>query len=204
MIGDSLAGPVGWGIDALGRAAGSAETIIENHGGSGLVRDDFFDWPGDTPRLLEETAPDIVVVILGANDGQAILEEDRELPFGSAEWLEAYRMRVEAFAAQLETGASGIYWVGVPIMEAAGYRARMEVLNALLADVAGDRDEMEYIDVWGLLAGPEGEYRSHLQTADGEQIAIRAPDGIHYTQAGADLVAARVFAIVADDWGLAP
>jgi len=200
VIGDSLAGPVGWGIEALG--AGTADTIIENHGGSGLVRDDVFDWPADAPALLEASAPDVVVVILGANDGQSILDAGGSLAFGTEAWLDAYRSRVEAFVAQLAAGSKAVYWVGVPIMEAASYRARMEVLNDLLAVVARDHDELEFIDIWDVLAGPDGAYRSHLPAADGGEIAVRAPDGIHYTQAGADLVAARVFAAIAEDWGL--
>jgi hypothetical protein len=48
-----------------------------------------------------------------------------------------------------------------------------------------------YIDTWDLLADAHGRYASYLRM-NGKLTLMRLPDGVHYTGAGGDRIAAQI------------
>ena len=70
-------------------------------------------------------------------------------------------------------------------------------------EAAATADEwraVTFIDIWDVLADDAGEFTFVLPGADGGEIVIRDPDGIHYTEAGAVLVAERILEVISADW----
>ncbi len=83
----------------------------ESHPSTGLVRDDYFDWPAAAAKIAAEH-PDTVIMLIGGNDNQPI-----KLPSGthsapaSAAWDAEYARRaglvMDACAAAGSVGSTG-------------------------------------------------------------------------------------------------
>jgi hypothetical protein len=57
-----------------------------------------------------------------------------------------------------------------------------------------------FVSTWKLLANEKGSYAEYLEDADGDSILVRAPDGIHMSRAGGDLMAGLVLDVIEKDW----
>ena len=65
-------------------------------------------------------------------------------------------------------------------------------MNRILESVAARHSSLsQYVDVWHLLDSAHGKYTPYLRV-HGKLTLMRAPDGVHYTQAAGDLVAQQV------------
>jgi len=109
----------------------------------------------------------------------------------------AKRPRIRAIASSMftrELNADGIYvvWLGLPIPDGPGFKKSFPVVNAILESVARKRSGFAtFVDTWHLLDDFHGRYAAYLRV-HGKLTQIRLPDGVHYTQAGGDLIAAQV------------
>jgi uncharacterized protein len=202
VIGDSLAGPVGSALSARVAEAGLIRVQVHGEGGTGLARPDVFDWPGFVADGLAGASPDVVVVILGANDGQGFSSEGSRVEFGTAEWDGRYRERVGALMDQLLASALRVYWVGLPIMREPEYDARLRHISTILRWEASLRLDARFIEAYSLFQGGDGAFAFELPDESGVLVTVRAADGIHYTWAGADRMAQRVLKVLEADWRL--
>jgi hypothetical protein len=202
VIGDSLAGPVGRAIRVIGDPGGLMVTTVDSRGGSGLVSPAYFDWPATVAERMPQVAPDAVVIILAANDGEPIWSEGRRLDVGTREWDAAYRAMVAEFMAQVAAGTTQVYWVGLPAMDKPSYDAKVVHFNALLAGLAAVRPGTTFIEIYSLFVDENGDYAPALPNEDGVRVALRDPDGVHYTYAGAERTARRILDVLAADWGI--
>ena len=112
--------------------------------------------------------------------------------FGSPSWIAEYRRRVDGVTAELN--AEGIYvvWLGLPIPDGPGFKRSFPVVNRILEQVAkAHAGRSTYVDTWHLLDDFHGRYTAYLRV-HGKLTLMRLPDGVHYTQAAGDLVAAQV------------
>jgi hypothetical protein len=203
VVGDSLAGPLGSALASRERATGLVIVTVDFQGGSGLVRHDLYDWPGQVRQRLAEVGPEVVVSLLGANDGQAFRLAAAWVEYGSPEWDREYAARVGGFMDLLIGGSDRVYWVGVPIMAGAGYDGRVQHINAIQQEQAAARGQVTYVDGYSLFQNEAGQYAAQLVDDNGDLVTMRQSDGIHLTAAGADRLALAVLRRVAADWGFA-
>jgi hypothetical protein len=166
--------------------------------GTGLVRDDFFDWPAHAREQMAKRDPDAVIMMMGGNDGQGMtLRGGKILREGTPEWGAEYQRRA-AIMMRLLTGDGQrhVYWVGMPIARSArlaqAYRMLDESLKAAAASVPG----VTYVDIWTDFA-PDGRYTDFL---DGQ--LVRARDGIHLNREGSTRLMRKLFGILDTDWKL--
>lgn len=202
VIGDSLAGPTGSALAALSRAGGLIRVRVDEERATGLARPDVRDWPAFVGEDPPTPGPDAVVVLLGANDGQAIVSPTGRLEFGTTEWDARYTVLVGGFMDELLGLSPRVYWVGPPIMAGPDYDARVRHLNAILRGQAALRLGVRYLDAYRLFQGPDGEYAADLPDENGDLVEVRTPDGIHFTPAGAQLLAQRIMEVLAAEWRL--
>lgn len=75
IVGDFLASGLGDGLTAAFET--SPGVVVEARGNvsSGLVRDDYYDWPEQLPKMIDELKPAMVVVMIGANDRQQMVTD---------------------------------------------------------------------------------------------------------------------------------
>jgi hypothetical protein len=202
-IGDSfveLFGP------ALGNDAAETGVVVPEYDFrfiSGLIREDYFDWPAHVAQRLPDVQPDAVVVMFGGNDGQPIpidgvLREPEE-----PEWLELYHDRVGGLMDVLLTGTSRVYWLGLPIMRDDRFTERVLMFNEVYRTEAEARPAVTYVDTFELFQDEDGEYSTYLRTDSGDLLEMRTPDGAHFSWNGAYRLAEHVLEIIGADWGFA-
>lgn len=200
VIGDSLAGPLGNALRARTTADTWLEVTTDYQGGTGLARLDFYDWPGRAAERLRELDPDVVVCLIGANDGQALRLDDGWEPFGTPEWNAQYAARVGEFMDLLAGESRRVYWVEIPIMAGADYDARVRHMNYLHRQQAALRGVVLYVEAYSLFQNEAGEFARELPDAAGNLIVVREADGVHFTAGGAGQLAEHVLALIEEDW----
>ncbi len=200
VIGDSLAGPLGEGLRVI--VPEPVRITIDHVGGTGLARPDLFDWPDVIAERLPEVAPDAVVFHVGANDAQGMPIPGGWAEFGTPEWIEHYRSVVGSVMDQITDRTERLYWVGAPIMSGANTSAAMVVINRAFESEATLRERVVYVDAFAVFQDGAGEYAEELPGPDGVLVAVRQPDGVHYTGAGAVHLARHVWGTIAPEWGL--
>lgn len=198
--GDSMAEVFGRSLEADAEATGVVDATLHYEMASGLTRPDYFDWPAALADDVAAGDPEVVVVVLGVNDGQGIVREDgTPVPeVADPRWAEEYRRRVGALMDQLRAGDRWVVWVAQPPMREPGYAARLAIVNQVHAAEAAQRPWVTLVDTAAVLGGDDGGYAPTRPDATGAPVEVRRGDGIHLTSAGADLLAAHVLAEIRD------
>lgn len=185
VIGDSLGEMLADGLDES--FAENKEIAIRHKGkeSSGLVRDDFYDWPKSARELV--ASPDRIdaaIVMIGSNDRQAIHDgaESHE-PF-SPRWKELYGARIDSLMSVFREKKIPLVWVGLPVMKAERYSGDMMHLNDMYRAHAA-RNGAAYVDIWEAFGDEKNQYQSFGPDVNGRIVKLRAADGIHFTEAGA-------------------
>jgi hypothetical protein len=187
VLGDSLAVLAGDGLaDAF---ADKPEIGIVNKAreASGLVRDDYYDWPKAAAEMANgKDKIDFAVVMLGTNDIlQNMRDDDTSVEPLSDRWSEKYGQRVEAVAAPFHAAHIPLVWVGLPPMGTDHFSPQAIIkLNEIIKEHA-ESAGAKYIDIWDAFSDANGQYDAFGPNIDGQNVKLRGVDGIHFTKAGA-------------------
>jgi hypothetical protein len=87
-----------------------------------------------------------------------------------------------------------LVWIGVPpIRNFDRSEQHYKVLNEIYKSEAAKRPgRVLYVDIYSMFLDPGGGYADYLPSESGEQIKVRADDGIHFTRAGGNRIAGKV------------
>lgn len=203
MGGDSLLGNVAAG---LGRLVDDDPRVVldaDFRVGTGLARPDVLDWPAHLAEQLAAQRPEVVYLLFGGNDDQDMTTPDgSRAVLGSLAWRDEYARRVGLAMDVAAADGRSVVWIGLPAHEP----ERLRVAGAVMAEVAREqaalRPAVTYVDT-GTILTPGGTYTETVAGADGSTVDARAPDGVHLTHDGADLIAAALLAPVTTQFGLA-
>ena len=192
VAGDSLAQVPG---DALERIGGAVDVVgVESRLSTGLARTDLYNWFTRIQQAPRQLHPNVVVFSFGADDAHDYMGGAHVGPFGSPSWVAEYHRRVDGVTRELNAAGIYVVWLGLPIPDGPGFKKSFPVVNRILEGVArAHAKQATYVDTWHLLDDFHGRYTAYLRV-HGKLTQIRLSDGVHYTQAGGDLVAARVVA----------
>jgi hypothetical protein len=184
-MGDSLSQMLANGLD---EAFEEKQEIVIKHQSkesSGLVRDDFYDWPKSVGELLAKPEKiDVAVIMIGSNDRQAIHDGGETLDPLSPRWRELYGARVDAIANAFKEKKVPLIWVGLPVTKAERFSADMAQFNEIYREHAA-RSGAVYIDIWEAFADERNQYQAFGPDVNGQIVKLRSADGIHFTEAGA-------------------
>ncbi|WP_128290624.1 SGNH/GDSL hydrolase family protein [Afifella aestuarii] len=179
VVGDFFARSIAKGLDEAFAENPKVMIIQAANGSSGLVRDDFYDWPARLPELIAEHKPDAVVVMLGGNDRQEI----GKLAVRGDEWNEAYGDRVAKLANVIaESGEPGI-WVGLVPVASSVMSRDYSAFNSIYRETLED-SPVKFVDVWNGFADDEGKYVASGPDMNGQNRQLRVGDGLNFTRAG--------------------
>lgn len=201
IVGDSMiAGAVGLFLENGLRKTHGYQVRRKGKSSTGLARPDFFSWPKEAKKQVEEFQPDAAVVMFGGNDVQGLKMPDGGwIRWPDAGWSEEYARRVNAFADIVAADGKPLFWIGMPVMRPEKFHVRVQRVNTIYRAEMAIRPGARFIDIWRLLADDAGEYTDRLD-ADGEPggktVRVRAGDGIHLNIAGAYRVEAHARAII--------
>lgn len=202
IIGDSDAGTFGPYLQRLLAATGVVDTTLDYKVSSGLARPDFYNWHDELERQLAAVDPHIVVVTFGGNDAQFLADEngDSVAPMptpdsDNAEWTAQYRSRVGRIVAALD--GRDVVWVGIPSHIDPEIRFRMNVQNEAVKAELAQYPEVDFVDTWRRFAGRNGNYAEFvIDPRDGMGKDVRASDGFHLNEVGAEILAIDIAQVV--------
>lgn len=185
VMGDSLADQLAQGLaDAFFEERPEVAVIKKTRGSSGLVRADFYDWPVEVPELLENEKVNAIVIMLGANDRQALRDETGQHEFRSDRWRELYAQRIDAMIAAVKTKGVPVIIVGQPSMQNARLHADMPYINEILRERAQAQGAI-FVDVWDGFVNEDEAFITMGPALDGQTRRLRMSDGVHFTRVGA-------------------
>jgi hypothetical protein len=194
LVGDSM---MGWGLGnvlerALSRRSG-VKTVRDTRPSTGLCCINTFNWQKHLDELITQHSPDLVVICIGANDGNNIVDQTKKRHIvGTASWEAAYQNRAADFLRVAQSGGAKVIWLGLPIagVEPAGRILR--TVSLLQQAACAENGSALFIDNYLTLADNEGRYTTFLNGRDNKPIRVRARDKIHITMEGGDILAAFV------------
>jgi hypothetical protein len=192
VIGDSLA--TGLGI-YLERVLKPSLVRVSRQGriSTGLARPDYFDWPAAMSEIVDNFRPDLIVIMLGENDNQALRTPGgrEETQVGTFEWPQAYERRVTDFMRRATSRGARVVWAGLPIVSDRGRWPIVERQNGVFEHGADAVDDVAYVDTWNMFAAPDGGYTAYYRDDDTVQL-VRESDGLHFNAAGYTILARAV------------
>jgi hypothetical protein len=196
IVGDSIGIDLGQPlVNALG-GFGDVTTYLDGRIDTGLTRPDYFNWPAELNIDLANQQPQLVVVMIGANDAQGLVTQNGSIRFGQPGWDQAYSARVAAFIDEANDAGAHVLWVGMPPMQNPQLNANLMHLNTLVqVQVAETRDHgATYLSSIPALGDQNHNYAAYITDASGTVINIRTPDGIHLSPDGGARLATAVVA----------
>jgi hypothetical protein len=182
-IGDSLGDDLEYGIRHELQFTPGLKLIQRNKPSTGLSASWFYNWPAHLKSDLRAHHPNLVVIMIGANDEQALDVDGVSRPFGSPKWRSAYIARVRRIDQLVTKAGAYAFWVGLPIAAPKQYSQGLRALNAIYRQVAISTPGVTFQPMWHLLATKGGEYRGGADV-NNKQSALRISDGIHFTSTG--------------------
>jgi len=205
VIGDSLSIGLGKEMERVFAARQDVAFTRLGRVSSGLAKPEFFDWEKTAAKLAADLGPDVVVIMIGANDNKNILTGDgRTIYFTDPAWDAAYAARAALLvdACRAHNPQARVFWIGAPVMADATLARDLTRINAALAAMCADKAGCTFIDTWSVLADGEGRFAPLAASATGEMTAIRLDDGVHITPAGSRLLASRCMETILPAMGL--
>ena len=199
IIGDSMAA-TDFGRELQKKLRGRKQTRCFRKGKSstGLARPDFYDWMGEGKRQIQKTKPNVVIVIVGGNDGQDLIDKakkKRRVFWRGKKWETAYSERINSFVTLLQEPDRHVIWLELPAMD----RKRLENKLKLIREVQKEtietmgnrahyvRTEQHFYETSGKLIRKISDPKSR------KKVPLRQEDGIHFSLAGSKYFAQRVF-----------
>ena len=202
-VGDSLMLDLQWGMErVLDRRP---DVLVEGRGALGFgFTVPHWDWDDgvlvDYAVLVAEVRPDVVVVMIGANEFEGYVLDGEGLVPGSERWASVLAERADEAMARWRADGAHVYWWTTPRMR--DPRFLTDSLNAVWASTtaawgsgATDLDSMD------VLGDEAGAYRDQMVDEDGRTVALRKDYGVHFHEVGADLLARQLEErLVGDGW----
>jgi uncharacterized protein len=191
VVGDSVAHDLARGMEALFADNRHVRVIRQTKFATGLVRTDYYDWNAVANAFMRMHNPDIVLVVIGGNDRQAIRVHGHRYDPLSKGWLVDYERRVAHFMRHFKHHHAKVYWVSLPPVRSATLTHAYRVINRVYEREA-KRHGFHYVDVWNKFTTPHGAYSSFGESLEGVRRQIRMDDGEHFTPVGRLVFAAYV------------
>ncbi|HIM84549.1 MAG TPA: DUF459 domain-containing protein [Acidimicrobiia bacterium] len=202
-VGDSLMLDLQYGLERV--LDPRPDVVVEGRGALGFgFTVPHWDWDDDVladyADMVASFQPDVVVVMIGANEFQGYALEGEDLEPGSERWREVLLERADDAMSRWRAGGATVYWWTTPAMRGAGYLT--DDLNGVWATtVDAWMEGAGMIDSMAILGGPDGAYRESIEDSDGSPIPLRKEHGVHFFEVGADLLAMQLEdRLVVDGW----
>ena len=183
VVGDSLADGLWSGLYRAFQEDGNMEVVNKSKPSSGFVRADSYDWTKEIDDILKDDTYQMVVVMFGANDNQAIKSGKEYIKPGTDAWDELYGQRVEAFVKKLRAKGLAVYWAGLPIMRSPDDSDDAEELNDIYREKSFINGA-KFIDKWSGFTDESGRYSAVGPDMSGQIRRLRDDDGVHFTPRG--------------------
>jgi lysophospholipase L1-like esterase len=192
IVGDSIGLDMGGALQSDLAGTGVVNAALDARESTGLTRPDYFNWPAELQNDLKSVNPQVVVVMIGANDAQDFLGPP-DVPYTSPQWNTLYAQRAAQFMQIAGSGGAAVFWVGMPPMQDPNLSAQMADINAVDSHQAAlATPPVHFVNTVKSLGTPQGGYTAFVTNPAGQIVNTRTPDGTHLTPGGSQVVAQQV------------
>jgi hypothetical protein len=196
IVGDSVGLDMGGALQSDLASTGVVNAALDARESTGLTRPDYFNWPAELTSDMRTSQPQVVVVMIGANDAQDFLGPP-DVPYGSPRWNTLYAQRVSQFMQIARSSGALVVWLGMPPMKNPGLSAAMADIDAIAAQQAGQaKPPVRFVATDKTLGTAQGAYTAFVTNGAGQIVNIRTPDGTHLTPGGGQVAAQQVLALL--------
>ena len=194
IVGDSVGLDMGGPLQSDLASTGVVNAALDARESTGLTRPDYFNWPAELASDMRTAQPQVVVVMIGANDAQDFLGPP-DVPYSSPRWNGLYAQRVSQFMQIAGSSGALVVWVGMPPMQNPGLNAEMADVNTIDAQQATQATPpVHFLTTDKSLGTAQGGYTAFVTDAGGQIVNVRTPDGTHLTPGGGQVAAQQVVA----------
>jgi hypothetical protein len=194
IVGDSIGLDMGGALQSDLATTGVVNAALDARESTGLTRPDYFNWPAELQNDLKSADPQVVVVMIGANDAQDFLGPP-DVPYTSSQWNTLYAQRASQFMQLAGSGGATVVWVGMPPMRDPNLSGQMMDINAVDSHQAtAATPPVTFVNTVKSLGTAQGGYTAFVTNAAGQIVNTRTPDGTHLTPGGSQVVAQQVIA----------
>ena len=198
LIGDSLGLDLGDSLQNSLASTGVVAATLDGKESTGLTRPDYFNWPAELASDLPKVSPEVVVVMMGANDPQAF--PSPSIQYGTAAWNAEYLRRCIAFMKLATSTGATLIWVSLPPMQDPTLNAKVANINAIQKEAAAQVPNVIYVNSNPTLA-PAGTFQPYILSG-GQNVNVRTPDGTHISPQGGALLSQQVMGIMRTKLGI--
>ena len=199
VIGDWLGSGLTAGLQDAFKNDGSIQITDMSRSGYGLARAEQTGLYGEIDKMLGETTPvHIVVLMLGVNDQTFLRSAPPHTQPGSPEWKEAYAKEAERLIRKLRGANIAVYWVGLPVMSRPAFNEFVAGLNDAIRQ-AVYINGAKFIETSAGFTDQLGAYSAWGPDFTGQTKRLREGDGIGLTGAGSRKLASYVEAALRRD-----
>ena len=171
---------------------------------TGLARSDYFDWVKGMGQITERFQPEVIVVLIGSNDDQSIIQPGGQvIPGGTDEWADAYNERIDAFLDAATSKGGRVVWIGLPPMSTGHDNTLAQRFNDNYELGVEAYPSATFFDTYERFSR-NGDYAPFGRDSEGDIAQLRAPDGVHFSITGYDTLAREIIGVVTSKWKLTP
>jgi len=182
-------------IEAL-EASGEAEVrfvlspSIPRGGASGVI------WQQE----LADHDPDLIVNLAGFWEDSVV----GDTASGEPGWPQRYRAQVvEPFLDLVTAEGAKVLWIGMAAVVDPAITARFARLNSVFAQVAEDREDVDYLAAGEYLSDASGAYTEiRASPTTGAPVRLRRIDGLHLCPDGVAALGAPVLDRITEQWNV--
>ncbi|MBN8231246.1 DUF459 domain-containing protein [Corallococcus macrosporus] len=206
LLGDSLIA-TGFGEYLQNQLAAHPKVRCERRAKSstGLARPDFFDWLEVGQQEVQQHQPDVVVVILGGNDGQALHTRQGRatVAWGKPDWQGEYRQRLTDFVTAISAPGRKIVWLELPATGLHRFEQKLTLIRDLQREVISGREDAVHLETRPFFTDARGKALKQARVEGFRKpMRLRMTDGVHFTVAGGRYFANKVYPEVLGALGL--
>jgi hypothetical protein len=194
VVGDSIGIDLGQPLVEDLTDTGVVKATLDAQVDTGLSRPDYFNWPAELSIDLGNDHPQLVVVMMGANDPQDMVVNGTDVPYGTAAWNTLYAQRVGTFIGEANAAGATLLWVGMPPMASSQLNSDMQLLNGIVQAQIAARPGDVYLSSTPALGNAQGNFTAYLPDSSGNEVNVRTPDGIHLAPGGGEVLSQAVMA----------
>ena len=196
LLGDSLiVTSFGESLEERLNAQPGVHAVRRAKSSTGLARPDFFDWMAVGREEVERNQPDVVVVIMGGNDGQGLTDGHgkAQAQWGAAHWEATYRQRTVDFLRTLEAPGRRLLWVELPVTGLPRFERKLSLIRRVLREAVTGHASATHLDTRPFFTDAKGHLLKEAPVEGFRKpMRLRMEDGVHFTLAGGRYFAGKV------------
>jgi uncharacterized protein len=190
MVGDSVMGDIAFSMKRLAKKDTQWQVLDYHKVSSGLSNQEYYNWPKVFEQLSNDFKPNYVVMFLGTNDAQGIIDNKKGYAFRNDSWANIYTQRMQKMLDIAKSHNIKVIWIQLPRMQKTDFDSKIEYIESIQEKLITSQDNIPFVKVNDVFA-PQGHYSPSIKLGT-RSLSLRAPDGIHLSSEGANQVADKV------------